>query len=255
MYTFYVMKKLIVGNWKMNPRTEREALKLCTASSALAKHPAFEMWVAPPALFLGTLMKRRGKIVLGAQDGFPEESGAFTGGISMAMLAETGARFVIVGHSERRNVFKETDMEIARKVEAAARAGLTAILCVGEPLAVRKKGEAAANSFLSKQLRASLHGVSPKLFKKVIVAYEPVWAIGTGANMGPALAAWTILNVKEAMSRIGFSVPRMLYGGSVDEKNAGAYLALPVIDGLLVGGASSDLKKMSAFTKAIARHG
>jgi triosephosphate isomerase len=247
------MSKLIVGNWKMNPPTFAEAEKLVRAAAVSAKRAAGKARVVlcPPFVWLTDLShKKHSGLEFGAQDVFWEQGGAYTGEISAPMLKGSNVRYVIVGHSERRRWLGETDEMAGKKCAAALRAGITPILCVGEPLAVRKSGTAHVLRYVRRQLAAAARRVPKGLRRTIVVAYEPIWAIGTGIpcaayeaeRMVRACAAY--LAIKEKFKNvIG------LYGGSVSARNAGSYLSAKYIDGLLVGGASV---RADEFRKVIA---
>lgn len=225
------MPKLIIANWKTNPATVVEAMRLARAEDRAG------VVIAPPSAFLAAVEATTKRAALGAQDVSREKRGAHTGEVAPSMLRSLGVRYVIVGHSERR-ARGETDEEVNEKVKAVLAARLVPVLCVGESWVVRKKGFPAAKKFVSGQLRADLKGVRAK---NVIVAYEPVWAIGSGKADSPEEAAEMARFVKKSF------VPRVLYGGSVTPKNASAFLKERAIDGALVGGASlkpSDFKKI-----------
>lgn len=224
---------MIVANWKLNPKTLGAAERLIGTLAPAARGSKADVVFCPPAAYLAELKDKFPKLTFGAQDASYVDEGPFTGAIGPEVLKGVGAEYVIAGHSERRAEFGETDAEVAKKVRAILAAGLTAILCVGEPLAIRKKGIAASQKFVSEQIKKDLKNISKKA--KVVVAYEPVWAIstsGSGRNETPEDAAAMIRFIKKL--RPG----RILYGGSVNSKNAGEFLAYRDIDGLLVGGAS-----------------
>ncbi len=226
--------KLIVANWKMNPATIREAARL---AKAYDKKGAL---IAPPFVFLEAVGKVLGKASLGAQNVFFEDNGAWTGEISLRQLKSLGVKAVILGHSERRKL-GETDELIGKKVAAALKGGLKVILCVGENWDVRKRGKRAAYAFVKKQLAADLSGIRNSKFeiRNLTVAYEPIWAIGTGRNDDPEDAAEMSGFVKAVLySKFEILKSKILYGGSVTAGNAGGFLARPEIDGVLVGGAS-----------------
>jgi triosephosphate isomerase len=221
--------QLIAGNWKMN------GLKAAVAElDALlaAAAPPCELLVCPPATLLASFARRAdgSHVKVGAQDCHAAAAGAHTGDLSAAMLADAGATHVIVGHSERRADHGETDAVVRAKAEAASRAGLTAILCVGETLAEREAGHTLG--VLARQLEGSVPaGADPE---RLVIAYEPVWAIGTGLTP-------TVEQVEEAHAAIAARLGggfRILYGGSVKPANAAALLAVPHVGGALVGGAS-----------------
>jgi len=249
-----VIKKLIVGNWKENPKSEKQAVALFGAVAKTKHSNSVEMAVCPPFIYLERLAavrKRSGKkhIALGAQDAFWEEKGPYTSEVGPKMLRSLGVEYVIIGHSERRKWLKETDAMINKKIKLALRDGLKPILCVGEPLSVRKKGIAAARSFVTQQLKKDLAGVSgaKQNIGNIVVAYEPIWAIGTGRHDDPRDAGEMADFIKDLLKKIHRIKPRLLYGGSVDGGNIGDYVQYKSIDGALVGGASlkaGDFKKI-----------
>jgi len=239
------MRPLVyAANWKMHlPPAEARAfaerfLALTTPVSGRS------LWFFPPAVSLegtATAFRSRPDIRVGAQDVHWEPKGAFTGAISVPLAAGAGAAGALVGHSERRHVFGETDAETGRKVQALLGAGLTAMLCVGEKLDQREAGETEAVCL--RQLRAGLEGVNGGAWERVIIAYEPVWAIGTGRNATPEDAAQVHRAIRAELARLGAPGRRpVLYGGSVNGGNAAALTAQPEIDGVLVGGASLDVE-------------
>ncbi len=205
----------------------------------------------PPALTFAAVAAALGDrtdILLGVQNIHAEDKGAFTGENSAAMARDAGARFVLAGHSERRHVFGESDELIGRKCAAAARAGLTPILCVGEQLEERERDE--ARDVVLRQLRAGVEHLTPAQIGAMAVAYEPVWAIGTGRNATPDDAGAMHRVLREALHDIvaerAASVP-LLYGGSVSRGNVAALLAASDVDGVLVGGASLDAEGWSSI--------
>jgi len=234
------VRPLVAGNWKMNGvKASVAEIALMRAAADRGEAGVAELAVCPPATLLAHAHSALagGSVALGAQDCHAAASGAFTGDISAEMLKDAGCAYVIVGHSERRAAHRETDAEVKAKAEAALRAGLTAIVCVGETRAERDAGEAAV--VVSGQVRGSLpQGASPA---QVVVAYEPVWAIGTGLTPTAADVAdmhKTIrLLLADLLGAAGAKV-RILYGGSVKPANARELLGLPHVDGALVGGAS-----------------
>ncbi|MGC9599257.1 MAG: triose-phosphate isomerase [Minisyncoccia bacterium] len=240
------MRKLVVANWKENPKSEKQALALFRAVAKIKPVNGVEVVVCPPFIYLECIadVRRREKkrhVVLGAQDVFWEEKGPYTSEVGPRMLKSLGVRYVIVGHSERRKWLKETDAMINKKVRRALRDGLRVILCVGESLPIRKKGTAAARKFVEGQLKKDLAGVPRARLPYVIVAYEPIWAIGTGCNARPEDAALMADAIKKF-------APRALYGGSVDSKNIADYVQCNQVSGVLVGGASI---KAGEFKKII----
>jgi triosephosphate isomerase (TIM) len=243
-----VRTKLVAGNWKMNGlREDAVALAHGLAQRAIAAGgggPACELLICPPASLLTTVggALAGSRIALGGQDCHAEPKGAYTGDISPEMLADAGCSHVILGHSERRHGHGENDAMVREKVRGAWRAGLIAILCVGETQLQRQAGR--TTDICSTQLAGSIpDGATPD---NLVVAYEPVWAIGTGLTP-------TMADIAEMHAAIRACIPsgvRILYGGSVNPKNAGEILALDEVDGALVGGAS--LKAEDFWTIAAA---
>jgi triosephosphate isomerase len=233
-------RPLVAGNWKMNGlRSALDEIAAMRRMVAEGKGGSAEILVCPPAtLIISAAVLLAGSAVsLGAQDCHPKASGAFTGDISAAMLKDAGAAYVIVGHSERRAGYGEGDSMVRAKAEAANEAGLTAIVCVGETKAEREAGEAV--SVVSGQIRGSLPpGASPA---NLVVAYEPVWAIGTGLTPTAGDVAAMHETIRSLLGEIygaAGAQMRILYGGSVKPSNAAELLCLPNVDGALVGGAS-----------------
>jgi len=241
------MKKLVVGNWKMNPASYGEAKKMAKAAETSAKrHKNAKVVICPPFTWLTDMShEKKAGLDYGAQDVFWLDKGAYTGEISPVMLKRSRVKYVIIGHSERRRL-GETDADTSRKVKAALQNKLTPILCVGEDAKAHKLGPAAVLLFLKKQLGESLRGVSRFTLQdsRLFVAYEPVWAISTNPGSksdNPAQAEQVISHIKNILSET-FHVSRLkiqvLYGGSVNGQNAEGYLKSQEIDGVLVGGAS-----------------
>jgi triosephosphate isomerase len=253
------MQKLLVANWKENPVTEREALRLFKKIAAIKRRSGIELVICPPLVHLELIAKQfkvlrsKKNIALGAQDVFWKDKGAFTSEIGSLMLRSADVSYVIVGHSERRKLLHETDAMINKKVVAALAAGLQVILCVGEPAHVRKRGVAAAQRFIKNQLKKDLKGVRYQVsgIRKLIVAYEPIWAIGTGKNDSPADAVKMAKFIKTFLLSTFYFLPRVLYGGSVDSKNIPDYVNCKSIDGALVGGASLDAKEFGKMITKI----
>ncbi len=238
-------KRLIVGNWKLH-KTASEAVAFVYRLSALAQAADdVEVVLAPPFTALQATAQAElpaFPFALGAQNLFWEDRGAFTGEISAPMLKELGCRYVILGHSERRRIFGEQDEEINKKVQAALRHGLRPILCIGETLTEREAGQ--TDRIVTQQLLRGLDGVAGKSLVGVAIAYEPVWAIGTGqaASADQATAVHRTLRkvMTERWNSREAEPVRILYGGSVTPENARQFLAAPEIDGALVGGACLD---------------
>ena len=231
-------KKLIAGNWKMNGNLEANDA-LVRAVAAGMKDAACDVAVCVPAPYLAQVqMLRHGaRIDLGAQDVSQHASGAYTGEVSAAMLREFGVRYAIVGHSERRQYHGETDAQVAEKAKAALAAGVTPIVCVGETLAEREAGH--TEEVIKRQLAAVVH-VNGHCISEIVVAYEPVWAIGTGRTATPQQAqqVHALLRTQLAAATAHADRVRILYGGSMNAANAASLLAQPDIDGGLIGGAS-----------------
>lgn len=241
-------RKLVVGNWKMNGM--QAALDEVAAIGArAAQHPAVEVGLCLPATLIAAATARKGAAFIGAQDCHMQTSGAHTGCLSAAMLAEAGASWTIVGHSERRQDQSETDADVAAKALAAKAAGLRVILCVGESLDVRDAGNAEA--VVSAQLLASLPNGAAADW--LAIAYEPIWAIGTGRIPTMEAVATMHAALRAALaSRIGDDAQgmRILYGGSMNGDNAAELLAIADVDGGLVGGASLTAEKFAPIIKA-----
>jgi triosephosphate isomerase len=233
---------IYAANWKMNhgPSAAREFITRFLALTAPA--PDRALWFFPPAVSLGAVseaIRPRTDIVAGAQNVHWEPKGAFTGELSITMVTEAGARVVLIGHSERRHLFGETDEQAARKAAAVFKAGLIPLVCVGETLAEREGGRTEA--VILRQLEPLLDRLPAEAWGRIVVAYEPVWAIGTGRNATPDDAAQVHELIRFTAARRGVEghLP-ILYGGSVNAGNVLALLARPELDGVLVGGASLD---------------
>ncbi|MFO0820176.1 MAG: triose-phosphate isomerase [Pirellulales bacterium] len=235
-------RPFIAGNWKMNlSRSEAVAL----AEGLVAKvgtSSAVEIAVCPPAVYLSVVadVLRGSAVGLGAQNLYHQPNGAYTGEISAAMLVDIGCQYVILGHSERRHILGETNQDVNAKVHAALAAGLTPIVCVGETLAEREANK--TTDIVQEQLAGSLAGLNDSQATRVVIAYEPVWAIGTGKVATKEQAEDVHANLRQMLSvrynaTVAASV-RIQYGGSVKADNAADLLGQPNIDGALVGGAS-----------------
>jgi triosephosphate isomerase (TIM) len=238
----------MAGNWKMN-HTHLEAIQVVQKLSYRLEHADYDhcdVVVCPAFTSLRsvqtTIDSDRIPIGLGAQDCHWEANGAFTGEVSAPMLAKLGVGYVIVGHSERRQVFGETDEVVARKLHAVLAAAMLPILCVGETLEEREAGSTDAK--VSRQVEAALRDVDADRIAELVVAYEPIWAIGTGRNATPEDADATIATIRSAVRQLAGAPAadrvRILYGGSVKPGNIAALMGRPEIDGALVGGASLD---------------
>ena len=244
-------RPVIAGNWKMY-KTQAEARAFFAAFKPLvAASSHCEIILAPPftALAAATEAVRGSNIAIAAQDVYWASEGAFTGEVSPPMLVEAGCRAVIIAHSERRQFFGETNETANRKVKAALAAGLQPILCVGESLAQREANETRV--VCEGQFYGSLAALTPAEFSRIIVAYEPVWAIGTGRTATPEIAAEAHHFLREVAAEMfgaeAAAALRILYGGSVKPDNVKALMAQEEIDGALVGGASLDAKQFAAI--------
>jgi len=251
-----VRTPLVVANWKMH-KTVAEAFAFADALlPRVMMIEDVEIAVAPPFTALSAMGETLAgsNVALAAQNAHFEKSGAFTGEISFAMLAELGVRYAILGHSERRQLFGETDELIAKKLRAAQTAGIRPILCVGELLTEREAGRTF--DVLRNQLAGSLAQADAARAEELVVAYEPVWAIGTGRTATPVLAQEAHAYIRTRLAdRFGARATaiRIQYGGSVKPENAAELLAQPDIDGALVGGASLDPEAFSAIIRSRAR--
>jgi triosephosphate isomerase len=248
------MRKLIIaGNWKLN-KTSHEAIELVTLlKRELSDISGVDIIVCPPATALSDVrdVLTDSNIAVGAQNLYWEDSGAFTGEISAPFLKDIGVQYVIIGHSERRQYFGETDESVNKKIKAALRHGLTPIVCVGEVL--QERVENRTREVIEKQCRAGLAGFTGDEIEKVVIAYEPVWAIGTGKTATPAQAQEVHKFIRDLLAQlynedIAQSV-RILYGGSVNPENSAQLMSRPGIDGALVGGASLKADSFSAIVK------
>ena len=246
-------KKLMAANWKMC-KTPQQAQEFLRAFLPIVEgHTRDEIAICPPFVCLSAVVEALAgqSIGVGAQNLYWEKEGAYTGEVSAGMLVAVGCTHVIIGHSERRQYFGETDDTVNRKLKAALAAGLTPILCVGEVLQERESGK--TEDVLCRQCQRGLSGISGEEARRLVIAYEPVWAIGTGKTATPQTASEAHVVVRaEAAKFLGKPVAdhmRILYGGSVKPENAKALMSEPEIDGALVGGASLDPKSFAAIVK------
>jgi triosephosphate isomerase len=246
---------LVAGNWKMFKSVRESIAYVGELRSALGDVGNVELVVAPPftALHAAAEAARESNIAIGAQNLHWEREGAFTGEVSAAMIREAGARFVIIGHSERRALFGETNLTVNKKIGAALSVQLTPIVCVGETLQQREANQ--THAVLDEQLRAGLDGFTADQLGSMVLAYEPVWAIGTGRNATPEQAQDAHAHIRGRL-RQWFGVDmaercRILYGGSVKPDNAAAIMSQPDVDGALVGGASLELKSFTAIVMTV----
>ena len=234
--------KLVVGNWKMFTTAATARRLAADVVRGLGPEPRVRVALCPPTPYLGVVgeVLSGTAVALGAQNVYPETEGAVTGETGIGMLLDLGCRYVIVGHSERRHLLGEGEPFIHRKVQAALAAGLDVIACVGETLEQRRRGETRA--CLEGQLTGALAGLTAEQVRHVVVAYEPVWAIGTGVNATPEQAQEAAAEIRELVQeRFGEGSARallILYGGSVNAANAATLMHLPDMDGGLIGHAS-----------------
>lgn len=243
-------KPIIAGNWKMN-KTPKQAEELINALKPLVADAEAEVVVCPPFVCLDAARRalEGSNIKLGAQNVHFEKSGAYTGEVSAEMLLELGVEYVIIGHSERRQYFGETDDTVNRRALAALQAGLKPIICVGESLDEREKG--ITKEKVSMQTKLAILGMKPDEIKKIVIAYEPIWAIGTGKTATAEEANDTIRDIRTAVREVYGAAAdevRIQYGGSMNPKNCSELMAMSEIDGGLIGGASL---KAEDFAKVV----
>jgi len=252
-------RRLIAGNWKMNKSPAETAAFLDAFLPRLPEAPDVEVLLIPPYTSLECAGQRLSgsPVVLAGQDLHFAPAGAYTGAISASMLIACGCRYVLVGHSERRQLFGEDDELIRRKLEAAVSEGLRPILCVGETLEERRGGK--TDQVIMRQLSSALCGIQEEAIQEAVVAYEPVWAIGTGETPTAAQTQETCARIRSWLAgRFGDRAAqsaRILYGGSVKEENASELVGLPDVDGALVGGASLEPGPFAAIVREGARGG
>ena len=246
-------KPIIAGNWKMN-KTASEARDLATAIIPLVKDVKNrDVVLAPPFTSLQAVAEsiKKTDIALAGQNLYWEDKGAYTGEISAEMLLELGCKYVIIGHSERRQYFGETDETVNKRLRQALNKGLLPIVCVGETLGERESGK--ANQVIEGQLKGALKDVATDEMERVVVAYEPVWAIGTGKTATPEQAQeihqFIRANIKALYDDATAAALRIQYGGSVTPDNVSTLMAMPDIDGALVGGASLKPESFAALVK------
>jgi triosephosphate isomerase len=244
---------IVAANWKMHKTVAEAEAYFRKLLALVPKSPGVELVVFPSATALHVAARELegSPIAWGAQNAHPEPQGAFTGEVSVVQITDLGASYLICGHSERRHIFGEDDAFVAAKVKAALKAGLIPILCVGETLEQREGGQAW--TVVERQLSAALSGIELPTPEKLVIAYEPVWAIGTGVPARPQDAQEMAAQIRnwlgDRFGELGKQV-RIQYGGSVKPENAQDFLALPDIDGALVGGASLDPEKFWTIAQA-----
>ena len=234
-------RKIVAGNWKMN-MTPSQAVTLCEELKDLVKSDSVDVVYCVPAVDIVPVVEavKGTNVEVGAENMYFEEKGAYTGAISAAMLVDAGVKYVIIGHSERRDYFKEDDVLLNKKVKKAFEAGLTPILCCGESLEQREMG--VTMDWIRFQIKSDLVGVSADQVKEMVIAYEPIWAIGTGRTATTEQAEEVCKGIRDCIAEIydeaTAEAVRIQYGGSVNAGNAAELFAQPDIDGGLVGGAS-----------------
>ena len=246
-------KPIIAGNWKMY-KTRDEVLSFVYAvNEKMPSTGLVDSVICSPALYLRDLVKRQGEnLRIGAQNVHFAEEGAFTGEIAPKMLVDAGVKYVIIGHSERRAMFNETDESVNKKIHAAFNHGLTPILCVGEMLEHRENNQ--TETVIKEQIVKDLEGLTSKQVEELVIAYEPIWAIGTGKTATPEVADETCGFIRETVKELyGDAVSeaiRIQYGGSVKVNNIKELMAKPNIDGALIGGASLEADNFIYFVEA-----
>jgi triosephosphate isomerase len=250
---------IIAGNWKMNKTTYEAAILSQDIANHLYKDmDSVEVVLCPPAIDLKTVRTvlefDKSIAVLGAQDVYWEKSGAFTGAISPVMLKEVGCVYCIVGHSERREYFGETDLDVSKKAQALLAEGITPIICVGEGLEVRDEGSDAALNFVAAQIQGALQLIDSNDGDTLVIAYEPIWAIGTGRTATPEQAQEMSEGIRAQIAAIyggkAAEKVRILYGGSMKPENAALFAPLPDVDGGLIGGAALEAHGFLDIVKA-----
>ena len=250
-------KTLIIGNWKMNMLASEVKPFMDALKTAMPKVRTCGVALCVPFPLIPALAKasKEGRVSVGAQNVSNHEKGAYTGEVSMAQLLDLGVKYVIVGHSERREYYFETDELVRDKAKAILDAGITPIICVGETLAQREGG--LTMEFVSYQVKAALSGLTPDQIRRVVIAYEPIWAIGTGKTATEEEANEVCAEIRTVIRRItGARIARgvsILYGGSMNAANAEALLSMTDIDGGLIGGASLKPEDFSKIIEATAQ--
>ncbi len=251
------MKPLVIANWKMNPPSLAEAVELARrVERGIAKVANVEVVLAPPFPFLSAVGRVLSSVKLGAQNVAFAARGAYTGEVGAPMLRDLGVKYVIIGHSERRRMFHESDELVNQKIRLTLKAGLSPVLAVGEE---ERESKEVVPPAIALELEGALRGIARHSFRNLIVAYEPVWAIGTGQADTPDNATRRAIYIRKLLSkRLGFKRAehiRILYGGSVTSKNAAAFIADDIrgMEGLLVGGASLDAEEFVKIVQAVGR--
>lgn len=246
-------KPLIAGNWKMHGSLSQASMLIKGISAGLGTHTDIDVLVLPPFVYLAHVhaLLAGTPILLGAQNIYPGVQGAYTGEVAGPMLKELGCEYVLIGHSERRSLFHEDLAVIAAKFNAALAAGLKPILCVGETQAQRESG--ATEAVIQQQLESVLQSAGSTAFNQAVIAYEPVWAIGTGLTATPQQAQDVHAYIRHLLVQNKVDIAstiRILYGGSMKPENAASLLAMPDIDGGLIGGAALEAASFLAICAA-----
>lgn len=246
---------LVAGNWKMNGSSAANAELVAGIIDGVPAGGGFELLICPPYPYLAAIAAQTGgsAVKVGAQNVSEHDKGAYTGEVAPGMLRDVGCEYVIVGHSERRSLYGETSAQVAAKFVAAQAAGLTPILCVGETLEEREADKTAA--VIDEQLDAVLQAAGVEAFGQAVIAYEPVWAIGTGKTASPEQAQDVHRHIRGRLSALNESIAagvQILYGGSMKGENAAGLLGQPDIDGGLIGGASLKAEDFLAIASAAA---
>ncbi|TYL47092.1 triose-phosphate isomerase [Marinomonas sp. IMCC 4694] len=245
-----IRQKIVAGNWKMNGSSESIVslisglLEIESSSAEVVIAPSFPYFSKVNDLIQGSAL------VLAAQNVSEKTSGAYTGEVSTSMLSDFGVKYVLIGHSERRSLYGETDQLVASKVKAVLASGLAPMLCIGETLSEREAGKTI--EVCERQLRAVIDEIGIALFEQVVIAYEPVWAIGTGLSASADQAQEVHRSIRAYLAALSESVSQkvqILYGGSVKASSSSALFQMPDVDGALVGGASLDAKEFIAIVK------
>jgi triosephosphate isomerase (TIM) len=246
-------RRVIAGNWKMYKNQKQTRAFFRAFKPLVAEVTDCDIVIAPPFTNIPAAVKAAKGTTIGisSQDVFWEKEGAFTGQISAGMLVEAGCRYAIIGHSERRQFFGETNETVLKKTKATLAAGLTPIVCIGEMLADREAGN--TEKVIEEQFKGSVGALTPEEFSRILIAYEPVWAIGTGRTATPEIAAAVHKFVRQCavaqFSSSHASALRILYGGSVKPDNIQGLMAQEELDGALVGGASLDPNSFASLVK------
>ena len=246
-------RKIVMGNWKMNGRLDQVTALMQDLLNYLPVKTNTDCVVFPPSIYLplAQTLLAESQISFGAQNVYPKDAGAFTGELSAGMLGDYGCRYVLVGHSERRHIFHEDEKFIAEKFHHVKDHDMIPVLCIGETLQEREQG--LTEQVLTKQLLA-VTTVGNQFFKNCVVAYEPVWAIGTGLTASPEQAQATHLFIRDLVAKFDKNDANqlsILYGGSVNEKNACSLFSMTDVDGGLVGGASLNAQQFVEIVKCI----